>query len=81
MIKKTFFCCVIFFYAFSVSAQKAMQYGLSSPAALLQVPKQDKQRLLDEDEKNGKGRLRCAVLLQKRLVLRHQYMYLKKRLK
>ena len=63
MIKKTFFCCVIFFYAFSVSAQKAMQYGLSSPAALLQVPKQDKQRLLDEDEKNGKGRLRCAVLL------------------
>ena len=63
MIKKTFFCCFILFFAFSVSAQKAIQYGLSAPAALLQVPKQDKQRLLDEDEKSGKGRLRCAVLL------------------
>jgi hypothetical protein len=63
MIKKAFFFCFILFYSFSVSAQKAMQYGLSAPAALLQVPKQDKLRLLDEDEKKDKGRLRCAVLL------------------
>jgi len=63
MTKKIFFCCLILFYAGSVLAQKAMQYDLSSPAALLQLPKQDKQRLLDEDDKMGKGRLRCAVLL------------------
>jgi V8-like Glu-specific endopeptidase len=63
MIKKTFLSCFILLYAFSALAQKAMQYGLTSPAASLQVPKQDKQRLLDEDEQQGKGRLRCAVLL------------------
>ena len=61
MMKKTFFCCFILFFVVSGWAQKA--YDLSSPAAVLQVPRQDKQRLLDEDEKNGKGRLRCAVLL------------------
>ena len=63
MTKKAFICTLILFFALSISAQKAIQYNLSSPAASLQVPKQDKQRLLDEDEKMGKGRLRCAVLL------------------
>lgn len=63
MVKKAFFFCLILFYTFSVLAQRAMQYGLSAPSALLQVPKQDKQRLLDEDEEKSKGRLRCAVLL------------------
>ena len=63
MIKKAFFCGVILMCIFSVSAQKAMQYGLAAPAVLRQVPKQDKQRLLDEDAKKEKGRLRCAVLL------------------
>ena len=62
MIKKALFCLILFF-AFSVFAQKAVQYTLSSPSALLQFPKQDKQQLLDEDEKKGKGRLRCAVLM------------------
>ncbi|MCL2511924.1 MAG: T9SS type A sorting domain-containing protein [Bacteroidales bacterium] len=63
MIKKAFFCCFVLLCANSVLAQKAIQYGMPSPTALMQVPKQDKQRLLDEDGKTGKGRLRCAVLL------------------
>jgi hypothetical protein len=63
MIKKAFLGCFMLFFAFSALAQKAVQYGLPTPAALLQVPKQDKQRLLDEDEQKSKGRLRCAILL------------------
>ena len=62
MVKKALFYLILF-SAFSVFAQKAMQYGLPSPSAVRQLPKQDKQRLLDEDAQNGKGRLRCALLL------------------
>jgi len=63
MIKKIIIYCIITSFALSGFGQKAIQYGLSSPSALLTAPKQDKQRLLDEDEKQPKGRLRCAVLL------------------
>ena len=62
MIKKALLSLILF-SACSVFAQKAMQYGLPAPSAVRQLPKQDKQRLLDEDAQNGKGRLRCALLL------------------